>query len=145
MAEFQLSISLKDAYGRKTTRGIGIVAASYSDAKTTAAAFVSVYGDCTDLRILKYTVSEEFPIVDVVTPLANVDRGMTVNYELLPLNGKEAVVKIPGPPLDMFDSEGVLDIFDARITALTSVFLLGEVRISDGEIVGALLRGKLDK
>lgn len=145
MPIYDLSVSMVDAFKRRTTRLYQINESTFLDAQGAAGAFVNDLGDITEMRILKSTLSESTPIVDIAEAGANVDRGLTVNWELATFPGKQAVSKVPSPPIDLFDSEGRLDLADARFTAWASHFLSNTVLVSDGETVAAVLGGRLDK
>lgn len=145
MAEWQLVISLQDDFNRKTTRSFDIEAADYPAALIVASNFVDDYVPITNLRVLKYTVGQEIPYAGVTVAGANTDAGLTVSWELTPLIGKLATTKVPGPPLNLFDTDGKLLISDARMVAFAAHFLAGNVYVSDGETVGLLKSGKLDK
>ena len=120
-------------------------AVDFSAAEVVASSFVDDYVPVTECRVLKYSISQDTPFVGVVVAGANVDAGLTLVWELAPGAGKLANTKVPAPPLNLFDTDAKLDIFDARIVAFQSNFLAGSIYVSDLELVDNLKSGRLDK
>lgn len=143
MAIFQLTIALRDAFTRRTSKRFDLEAADHATAMTNAAAFLVEFEDVTGAEVLKYSVAEAVDGADTPTALSNVDAGITIACDLG--SGKSASLKIPAPEMGFIDPDGTVDMTDIAITSLETFFTDGKVLISDGETVVDFLSGKLDK
>ncbi len=144
MARFKLTLTLEDAFKRKSVRRFDVEAADFATALTNAATFASDYADIADAQILKYEVGQPFEYSDTIVAGANIDAGITLTMEINN-SSKEAAVKVPSPDLAVVNADGTVNLTHTKITTLMSHFLSGFVLVSDGEVVTALKRGKLDR
>lgn len=145
MPIYDLSYTLRDAFQRKSTRSYQVTALDFVAAQVVVSTLMAAVANLTNAEILKTNLAENSPYTDTVTAGANIDAGLTVVWEIGGIPGKQGVTKVPAPDITLFDAAGVLDLADARVTAYAAPFLAGDVLISDGEVVDAILNGRLDK
>ncbi len=143
MAEYRLAISMADSYGRAVRRSFTLEAIDQPTAMTAAGTFISDYANATGADILWYQVGEEITYTDAATAGSNRDEGATL--VMRKADNKKATVNIPAPEATLFNADGTVDLADTVVTALMGHFLSGVVRISDHEVVTALVEGRLDK
>lgn len=145
MPIYSLTYTLRDAFDRLSTRGAEITALDFPAAQAVQATLMTAVGNLTEAQILKTSLAEILPYTDSVTAGANIDAGLTVVWEIGGVPGKKGNTRIPAPDLSLFDANGVLDLADARVTAYAAPYLAGDILISDGEVVDAILSGRLDR
>lgn len=145
MPIYDLTYTLRDAFKRLSSRSAQITALDFVAAQVVQATLLTAVGNLTNAQILKTSLAENLPYTDSLTAGANIDAGLTVIWEIGGVPGKKGNTKIPAPDITLFDANGVLDLADARVTAYAAPFLAGDVLISDGEVVDAILSGRLDR
>lgn len=145
MPEYKLSVAMRDAYTRDARKSFDVVAADYATAQTNAANFLTDLAALSMLQVLDYSLTEKTDYSDTVTALANRDEGVTFSLTIAGQPGKKAVTKLFGPEKAIFNTDGTVDLTDALVTAYFTHFLSGFVRVSDGEQVGTLESGRLDR
>jgi hypothetical protein len=143
MAEFGLSITMDDAYQRRTVRGFTIEAVDHAAALTAAGLFLADYADATGCDILWYKVAEKVVYTDTPTAESNKDAGVTISVRKA--DNEKAPIKIPAPEAAYLNPDGTVDLTDTIVTQLASHFLSGTIRVSDHEVVTAFLSGRLDE
>lgn len=143
MANFPVTYTLQDDYGRTTTRSFTIVAATFADAITALGTFTTDYAAITELEIVKYKASQEVTVSDSAVADSNVDTGVTFSMQLA--DGGKGTVKVPGPDPAYLVAGGAVDLANANVAAFLAHFTSGEFLISDGEVVTSVIKGTLDK
>lgn len=146
MANFSGAIRFIDGFGRFTTRHYGIEAADFAAAQASMDTLVANTQPLTQCGMVSHRVFQDTDIVTVVTPGANIDAGLTFQWELDPVGSdKKAASKIPSPVDSIFDANGVLDLTNGNVVTYRGVFINGSYLISDGEQPVNLIKGKLDR
>ena len=145
MPIFNLSIRLRDAFGREGRKSFQVEDATFGGALTASGAFLTDLAALTMMQVLEYSLAQAVDYTDTVTANANRDEGVTFSVSIAGAPGKKAVTKLFAPEKGIFNADGTVDLADAAVTAYFTHFLSGFVKVSDGEQVGALLSGRLDK
>lgn len=146
MTLFSGSILFKDAFNRKTRRQLSFEALDFLTAQAEMAAVVSAYAAMCEAGIVSSRVWEDTDVATVIVAGSNIDEGATFSWELNTLlSGKKAATKVPAPNKVIFDANGSMDLTNALVLAVETVFLNGIVQISEKETPVDLLSGKLDK
>jgi hypothetical protein len=142
------SLSLVDAFGRRTTKRIEvetqILLADYQAIATDVAGKLDAITDLQLVRMdLVLSMGETF---DVVAG-ANVDVGGTFTGRIDGGEGKQASHKVPGFKLGKVDPDGTIDLTDADVDAYLDLYLAagGTLLLSDGEQMEAWVKGHLDR
>lgn len=143
MANFPVTYTLQDDYGRVTTRSYLFVATDFAALITALGTFTTDLAAITELEILKYKASQEVTVSDAAVAGANVDTGVTFSMQLA--DSGKGTVKVPGPLPSYITGGGAVDLSDAAVAAFLAHFTSGEVLISDGEVVTSVIKGTLDK
>lgn len=146
---YGLSIVLKDTGGNPTTMAFELTAATAAAAETDALAIIAVLNPVTDAEIVSYRVWHKF-IEDAFSlpAAAEVEKKASIVALISGESEKTCNIKIPAPNVGIFQgTEGeAFNLVDIADTALLSYLLVfqtaGEATISDGEVMGAPLRGK---
>lgn len=137
------STTLRDAFNRKSTRRYEIDAVDFVTALAAMAAFVIDLAALTDADVLRSEVGQKVEVVDSVTAGANIDEGLTLQFDLGA--GKSASHKVPSPDKSIFDVNGNADLADALVSDYTDNFISSGFLVSDGETAVGVNSGKLDK
>ncbi len=146
MPNYALGITVKDYYKRKTARSFLITGIDFVTALANAAAFITDYEAITEGNVIEYRLAEVVPNSDSVVVGASVDAGVTFSVSISGIPNKTAAVKVPMPEPAIFQLESpMVNLANALVTAFESHFTSGVVLVSDGEVVGDFLSGKLDK
>ncbi len=143
MTIYQMSVSYQDAFERRGTKRYELDAIDHPTAVTNALALADALAGIMLADILSYSVGLDVIYADSVVAGANKDTGVTISVDLG--GGKRASLKIPTPLLTLINPDGTLDMADALITTLETLFTSGKVLISDGETALDFINGKLDK
>ena len=142
---FNAVLTLKDSYGRITTKRIETTATTLAGAQTIIAAYVADLAPVTDLELLKVTYSE-IDTDDAFggTGDSNVDVGAT--FKVLLADGSMAAHKVPGFPSSLVGGNGAIDCTQTEVAAYFENFVVGEgCRLSDGEYITGVVSGQLDR
>ena len=141
-----LAVTLRDIYGRTTTKRFETTAATVAAAQGALDDLLDSLADVSDLGQIK--VLFECPLV-VTTPVAaqalsNIDVGATLHCELASAMGYG--LKIPAIKAALLNGDGSVKIAETAITTYVANFETGGAfLVSDGELIAALLSGELDK
>ncbi|GAI02499.1 unnamed protein product [marine sediment metagenome] len=146
---YELSIVIKDTGNNATVKKYELTAVTAAAAETDALAIIAVLNPVTEGTISSYRVSHKFQEDDFSFPAA---AAIEQKASIVALIDGEAVKtcteKIPSPDVGIMqgaDGEAfnLVDIADTALLAYLLVFQTGgEATISDGEVMGAPLRGK---
>ena len=145
MPVYKLGISLRDDYTREARKSFDVDAIDYATALTNAGNFMTDLAALTMLQVTDYSLTEKIDYSDTATALANRDEGVTFSLTIAGQPGKKAVTKLFGPEKAIFNPDGSVDLTDALVSAYFTHFLSGFVRVSDGEQVGTVESGRLDR
>lgn len=143
MAEFGVSYTLEDAYGRSTTRQYTVEAVDHATAVTEAGNMATDLAGISEAQILWYVVIDKTVYTDTADAGANKDEGVT--FSVRKADNEKAVIRVPAPINAIFNADGTVDLTHAAVSAYIANFLSGVFRISDHEVVTELLSGRLDE
>lgn len=147
MAGAFLSLVLKDAYGRTTTRLLECeTQLLLADYVTLANTVIPEYLALTDLGLVR----ADLIIKEMQTPTeaaagANVDVGATFSGWITGEQGKKASFKMPGIKAALVDADGSIPITGDVATYLGNYADGSWLQISDGETVDDWIKGTLDR
>ena len=142
---FIISLTLKDAYSRTTTRRFETVSSTLSAAQADGAALIAALGDVSIAGIVKaeYAVVDS-SVAEAAGEGANVDVGATVHCRLD--NSKLYPLHIPMINISMLNEDGSVKLGDSDMVTYIAQFLTGgHLRVSEGNYVTAAEYGELDK
>lgn len=150
--QFYVTYLLQDSYGRRTRKRYqteafaGIDAgADFLSAIAAAQALQADISAFSMLDVLSFSINYEETVTDTPTANANVDEGGTLVVSKV-ASSKRANLKVPGPEAAIRNVDGTLDVADVIVTNFIANFQSGgDFLISDGELVDAVISGRLDK
>jgi hypothetical protein len=143
MPVYDVSVRVRDAYNRSSTKRYQLDTTDHATAVTEVASFCADLAAAMEAEILEHSVALRTAYSDSALAGANLDEGITLSVELT--SGKKAVIKIPAPVKSPVNADGSVDITDALISDFIDNWLVGNFLVSDGETVASLLSGKLDR
>jgi len=143
MPDYKVTLSMRDAYARETTRSAIINATDPVAADVAVGLWVTDLQASTELQIFKSVIAVESLYAGAPAAGANKDEGMTLSV-LLVDGVKKASIQIPGPVQSIRNPDGTIDLTDPIMTDLLVNYTNGNIRISDGEVVGSYIKGTLD-
>lgn len=143
MPIYDVTVTLRDAYNRTTTKRFQTDETDHAAAVSAANLFCADLSAITEAEIIAYTVGLKTAYTDAVSAGANLDEGVTLSVELT--SGKRAVIKVPAPVKSPVNPDGSVDITDTLVTDFLDNWLVGNFLLSDGETVSSLLSGRLDR
>ena len=137
-------ITMVDDFGRSQTKGVETIDTIVADAITHIGEYLTALHAVSDAGWQK----QDYLAAGVVTQApgsgANRDVGATVRVTLD--SGKNYAFKIPMPAAAIINADGSVDIADENVLALIALFeSAGDLRVSDGNYITAVLGGSLDK
>ena len=141
-----ISITLRDIYGRTTTKRFESVSTTVSAAQADATAILGALEDVSDLGQVKVEMTFVATIATPVGPVAlsNVDTGATLHTTLV--SNKGYALKIPGIKSGMIGPDGRIDIDAEEMVAYVALFEgAAHFRVSDGDQISSVQYGELDK
>jgi hypothetical protein len=149
MAEFDLSLSMVDDYGRTTRKVIEMVPqVLLADMVLEAQAYVDALEDVTDLSVVRADIIVKGAVSGFsVTAGANVDVGATFSGFITDGDGKKASLKVPGFKAGLVSGDGTVDITQVVVDTYLDEYVSpgNGARISDGETISEWIKGSLDK
>lgn len=140
-----VTLKLRDSFGRETTKRIETNETVLSDAETAVATLLTDLAAITDLECIGSVYSSK-KAADTFAGAgtSNVDVGAT--FSVLTGTGKRASHKVPGFPLSKVEAGGTIDVTDVDVAAYFALFETGgSLRLSDGEYIVSVLSGQLDE
>jgi hypothetical protein len=144
MALFDGLLVAHDAYFRRKTKRVEIVAATESLAETAMASYLSAFEGVSDAGVEKTSVAVVTPQVVAPESGANIDTGCTLRVRMD--NGKIGTIKFPCPKADIFQSDGSVDMANEAVNDIVDLFRSGGAfRLSEGNYVVEFLGGELDR
>lgn len=143
MADYQYTVVLGDAFGRKVRRSYHIVAIDFASARTIADTHLAALQNLVAGGTLQDQLSEISALAGVPAAGSNVDEGVTFQWDLG--SGKTASTTLPMVLKSVLNTDGTVDTADALVTAFAFGYVNGDIKVSDGETVSALIGGRLDK
>lgn len=141
-----VAVTLKDAFGRSTTKRFEAEAATVANAQTYTDALLAALALVSDLGHVKAVFEVPLTITVPVAAVtgANVDVGATLHTTLASAKGYG--LKIPSVKLSLIESDGRVDIADTDVVDYVAMFLSsGHWNVSDGEHIVSVVSGELDK
>lgn len=146
MPNFDLSVTMEDAFQRRTTKRFKVFdAVDYAAALTKAGLFAIDLAAITGCDVLSYSLTTVVPYTDTVTAGANLDAGVTFSLSIGGVPAKKGVTKVPAPLDGYIDPDGSVDMADVIVTDYADNFTSGFILVSDGEIVDSFNSGRLDR
>lgn len=142
MAIFNLTVQLGDDYGRNTHKHYELDVTDFATAVTECGLFLIDLAAITKLEVITYTIAQKTAYSDSVTAGANKDAGVTLSVRKT--DGEKAIIKVPDLVAGLVLGDGTVDIAAATIIAFLDNWISDNFLVSDGEVVEALLSGKLD-
>lgn len=144
-----LSIVLVDTGNNHTTLTFELTAVTAAAAEIDALAIIAVLNPVTDAVIKTYRVGQRFIENAFAFPAAaEIEKKASIVALISGESEKTCQFKIPAPNVGIFqgtDGEAfnLVDIADVALLAYALIWqTAGEATISDGEVMGNLLRGK---
>jgi len=137
--------TMRDSYGRITTKRVETAYEDLDDAQAQIAAYVSDLDEVTDLQLLYVTYSLKDDDESFAGEAgSNVDVGAT--FQVLTEAGKRAAHKVPGFPASLVGGLGAIDVTQGAVVAYFANFQDPQgCLLSDGEQVAEVLSGTLDR
>jgi hypothetical protein len=143
MTVYNVSVKLRDAYQRVSTRRFGVDATDHPTAVSDANLMLTDLAALTMAEIIEFTVGLKTAYSDSADSGANIDAGITLSMELS--DGGKAPLRVPAPVAAALNADGTVDLTASVVTDFVDNWLSGDFLISDGETATALLSGKLDR
>jgi len=138
------TLTLQDAYGRVTTRRWGSTRTTLSDAKSDAAALITLLEAISDIGVVKYTIEDVTQVGDAAQSGANLDVGATITGTME--NAIKHAQHVPAIKASLIGAGGVVDIADSDVAAFLASFeSAGKFRVSEGNYYTQWDYGFLDK
>jgi len=144
MPLYPLGFTLKDAYGRNTTRSFLLDDVTFAAAQVNANLFAIAYQDVTELQLTEARLTDVVTYAGAPQAGSNVDVGATFSVQLETPN-KTAAVKVPGIIAGAINTDGSIDLAETAVAAYIAFYESGLVTASDGETVESFIKGTLDK
>jgi len=148
-AGYWARITLKDTGGNSTTLTYELTAVTAAAAETDTLAIIAVLNAITDAVISSYSVAQKFIEDSFSYPsAAEIEKKASITALISGESVKTCNFKVPAPVVGIMQgAEGeafnIVDIADTALAAYALVFQTGgEATLSDGEVMGAMLRGK---
>lgn len=139
-----ITVVLKDAYSRRTTKMVETTSTTLADALTDAEDLASALEAVSTCGVAAYTISEKGERVPTTAAGSNLDAGATIHCRLD--NGKVFPFKVPGIETTLLNADGTVKISDPSVLALIDLFeSTGNLRVSEGDVIAAIERGELDR
>lgn len=144
MAEYQVSITLRDSLGRQAIKQYEGDFADFATAQTAAGALADDLQAVTEAEVLSYSVGQRTVYSGSMTAGSNLDEGAT--FSVNKSDNYKASHKVPAPIQAMRQTgNDRVDTTLAAVIAYFQNFITGGFTLSDGETVTALLSGKIDR
>lgn len=143
MPVYDVSIKMRDAYNRVTTKHFQTSETDHPTAVTAVIGFVNDLMAITEAELLEHKVALKTAVSDAPAAGANLDEGITLSVELT--GNKKAPIKVPAPVKSFVNADGTVDITDSLVTDFIENWTVGNFLLSDGDTVTQLLSGKLDR
>lgn len=150
--QFYVTYLMQDNYGRRTrkryqTESFGGVdaGADFLSAIAAAQALQADLSALSEAEVLSFQISYNEQVADAVVGSANVDEGATLTVSKVGVSNR-ATMKVPAPIQGVRNGDGTIDVAAVEVTNFIANFQsAGDFLISDGEVVDAVISGKLDK
>lgn len=143
MANFQGSITLQDAFDRRTTKRFEGDFADFATAQSAMVLLVADIDALSEAQVIAYNVGQKSDYAGSLVAGANLDQGITLSVQKT--DNEKAVLKVPAPTLSVVNADGTVDITNALVTDYVDNWITGTWYVSDGDEVDSLLSGKLDR
>jgi hypothetical protein len=139
------TVTLIDSFNSTVSKRYDMEATTLSQALTDMTALVADLEAVTDLGVVSVTFSQkDVSLESAAGADSNIDVGATFRVRLD--NGKVAAHKVPGFPQSKVSSDRNIDVADADVAAYFANFeAAGAFKISETNVITAVLSGKLDK
>ena len=143
MADFQATITLQDAFDRRSTKRFEGDFLDFAAASTALVLLVADLDGLSDAEVISYSVGQKSSYSGSLTGNANLDEGITLS--VMKTDNERAVLKVPAPAMSVVNADGTVDITDALVTDYVDNWITGTWYVSDGDEVASLLSGRLDR
>jgi maleate cis-trans isomerase len=143
MPDFQATITLQDAYDRRTTKRFEGSFLDFAAAQTALVLLVADIDGLSDAEVIGYSAGQKSDYSGSLVAGANLDAGITLSVQKT--DNEKAVLKVPAPAAAVINADGTVDVTNALVTDYVDNWITGTWYISDGDEVDSLLSGKLDR
>lgn len=143
MPDFVATISLQDAYARRSVKRFEGDFVDFATAETALDALIVDLDALSEAEVYSFTCGRKTGHTGSLVAGANIDSGITLS--VMKTDGEKAVLKVPAPAPAVVNGDGTVDILNALVTAYVDNWITGTWYVSDGEEVDSLLSGKLDR
>jgi hypothetical protein len=143
MASYRYSLTFNDPFAGVSTRSYSLVAITFTAARLIADTVLAAVQGWTDLAVVKEELVESDAIVAVAGANSNVDRGATMQFDTG--GGTTASINFPSPLVSTINPDRSVDLANGLVAAWTAPYLAGDITVSDGELVLAVIKGTLDR
>ncbi len=140
---FNYSLQFNDAFNGVATRTFNINAADITAARVTANAILAAAVNLTTAWVVKESLTQVDAVAGAAGATSNIDEGLTWQFDLG--GGKTASINFPSPVLSVVNTDRSVDLADALVVALISIYENGSIFVSDGELVLSTIKGQLDR
>jgi hypothetical protein len=143
-----VTLLLRDSYGRDIHKRVQVDVSTLADAVDAISGvggYLTALAAVTDLAFIEanYVFAQDTTGAFAGTGSSNADVGATFKVALA--EGGNASHKIPGFPASLVNADGGITVSGSEVAAYFAHFLTGDLRLSDGEAISAVVKGKLDK
>jgi hypothetical protein len=143
-----VTLLLRDSYGRDVHKRVQVdetTLADAVDAISGVGGYLTALAAVTDMSFVEanYVYAQDVTGAFDGTADSNADVGATFKVALL--QGGNASHKIPGFPASLVNGDGGITVTGTEVAAYFEHFTSGSLRLSDGEAISAVVKGKLDK
>lgn len=125
-----------------------IVANDLTDLATKVGQIATALNAVTDLALVSVETKVQLTGVGFAgESVSNVDTGATFRclLETTDETVKHGIFRVPGFKASLVDLERVVKLTEAEVAAFLAFLTAGDILISDGEIVSAVISGRWDK
>lgn len=141
---FEVTFTLRDAYGRSTTRRLTNTQALYADAVTDTATMLGYLEALSGCAVVKTAIATVATYATSPASGSNIDAGATIHARLD--NGKLAPIHIPAVEATLVNTDGSLKLGETAVTNLeTALGSGGDWTMSEGNSVTDFASGELDR
>lgn len=143
-----VNLKLQDSHGRETIKRVQVdetTLADAIDAISGVGGYLTALAAVTDLAFIEanYVFAQDTTGAFAGTGTSNLDVGATFQVNLA--TGGRAAHHIPGFPDSLVGAGGQIDPAGSEVAAYFAHFQTGSLRLSDGEAISGVVKGKLDK
>jgi len=141
---FIATIALEDSLNSQVSKRVELETSVLADAQTAMASLITDLEAITDLGVVSVTYTfKDLSEASAAAEASSIDAGATFRLRLD--NGKVAAYKVPGFPISKVSGGRSIATDDSDVVAYFANFAgAGDFTLSEGDVVTAILSGKLD-